>query len=53
MEMDYQSERALGSLAVGLIQACATHFNENISIEQEDLSNGKGTFVRFTLIKEA
>ena len=52
-QMDYHSERALGSLAFGLIEACAIHFNENISIEQEDLSEGKGTFVRFLLTKQA
>jgi hypothetical protein len=51
MVLVYRSERALHDLAEGLIEGCAEHFQERIALQKEDLSDGKGTCVRFTLAK--
>lgn len=47
--MRYESPRGFGDLAEGLIQGCAAHFNETVTIEREDLSGGAGTDIRFTM----
>lgn len=47
--MTYNSSRPFAQLAYGLIQGCVEHFQENISIEMEDLSGGIGNQARFTL----
>lgn len=49
MEMTYRSARALSDLALGLIEGCAAHYAEKIEISREDLSDGKGTCVKFHL----
>ncbi len=45
----YRSPRRLADLAEGLITACAEHYGERITLAREDLSDGKGEVVRFTL----
>lgn len=49
MKLIYQSERPFFSLAHGLILGSIEYFNENISVEVEDLSNGKGNKACFIL----
>ena len=51
--MSYKSSRPFAMLAQGLIKGAAEYFNEKISIEMVDLSNGKGNHARFELKKEA
>lgn len=47
--MLYRSNRSMSDLARGLIHGCASHFNENIEVAQEDLSSGTGAVVKFIL----
>lgn len=49
MTMTYRSPRGLADLAQGLIEGCAAHYQEAVHIVREDLSDGRGTHVRFTL----
>jgi hypothetical protein len=51
--MTYRSPRRLADLAEGLIRACAKHYGEVITLERQDLSEGKGEIVRFTLSRSA
>ncbi|TRW95244.1 heme NO-binding domain-containing protein [Candidatus Methylobacter oryzae] len=48
----YRSTRPFASLALGLIKGCIEHFGEEIELEAEDLSFGKGTAMKFTLVKQ-
>lgn len=45
----YRSKRPLADVAHGLIEGCAAHFNEAITITREDRSGGAGTSVMFTV----
>ncbi|MFN0085537.1 MAG: heme NO-binding domain-containing protein [Blastocatellia bacterium] len=47
--MIYRSHRGMADLAEGLIRGCAAHFNEPLLIHREDISNGAGTGVRFSI----
>lgn len=47
----YRSPRRLADLAEGLIEACAKHFGETLTLEREDLSAGNGEVVRFALCR--
>ena len=47
--MTYRSPRRLSALAEGLMRGCAEHFGETIEIASEDISDGSGEIVRFTL----
>jgi hypothetical protein len=49
----YRSPRRLADLAEGLIRGCSKHFDEALTLEREDLSEGKGEVVRFTLSRRA
>ena len=49
LEMTYRSGRGLSDLAHGLIEACAEHYHEAVTIAVEDLSGGAKTQVRFNL----
>ena len=49
--MTYRSPRAFADLAEGLLIGCVEHFNEKIEIHKEDLSNGQGTVVEFSLTR--
>jgi len=49
MVVTYRSPRRLADLAEGLITACAEHYQERIALAREDISDGKGEVVRFTL----
>jgi hypothetical protein len=45
----YRSPRRLADLAEGLMQACAEHFGEQVSITREELGPNPGEHVRFRL----
>ncbi|MDC0317184.1 heme NO-binding domain-containing protein [bacterium] len=45
----YESERGLADLAEGLLLGCFKHFREEIDLQREDLSDGAGTRVAFTM----
>jgi hypothetical protein len=47
--MVYESPRAMSDFGEGLMLGCFDHFGETIEIQKEDLSEGKGTKVRFEL----
>lgn len=47
--MDYHSDRAMSDLARGLITATGEFYEEKLAITTEDRSEGKGTFVRFSI----
>jgi len=47
--LDYRSSRCFAGLAVGLMKGCFRHFDEEITIDGEDLGDPKGSYVRFTL----
>ncbi len=49
--MLYESERRMGDFAVGLMLGCAAYFNETITVQQEDLSNGDGSRIKFTVTR--
>lgn len=49
LTMIYRSPRGFADLAGGLIDGCIEHFGENIDVQQEDLSEGRRTSVRFSL----
>jgi len=45
----YESERGFADLAEGLLLGCFDHFQEEVDMQREDLSNGAGTCVAFTM----
>lgn len=47
----YRSGRAMGDLALGLLEAASKHFAEPVAIAREDRSGGAGTEVLFTLTR--
>ncbi|QEP43840.1 hypothetical protein D5085_12320 [Ectothiorhodospiraceae bacterium BW-2] len=49
LELVYRSPRQMGLFAYGLIRGCITHFNEQISIDYDDLSDESGSYIIFTL----
>lgn len=51
LSMVYKSERRLSDLAEGLILGCIAYFNEKITVNKEDLSNGDGKIINFILTK--
>jgi len=51
LEMIYRSPRCMADLAEGLMHGTAEHFKEQISVEREDLSEGRGEVVRFRIRK--
>jgi hypothetical protein len=50
--MTYQSRRPFADLALGLMQGCIEHYGEDISIEQDDLSDEGRSHVHFTLRRQ-
>ena len=52
LQMDYRSDRAMGDLAHGLIEACAQHFNERYQIAVTPRARD-GKYVRFHIEREA
>ncbi len=52
MVMVYNSPRAMSDFGAGLMQGCFDHFGEEVAIETADLSDGKGTRVRFRLQRQ-
>ncbi len=51
MLVKYSSERGMGDLAHGLIEACVNHFEENIKIDRKDIAQGPVQEVHFFLKK--
>lgn len=49
--MTYSSKRPFADLAEGLIRGAIAHYEENIALTREDLSDGVGNHERFTLVK--
>lgn len=50
--LTYESTRQFAELAVGLLEGVATHYQESIKIEQQDLSTKGFTKVVFTITKQ-
>ena len=50
--LDYRSERGLSRLADGLLEACFIHFRVPVTILPEDLSDGAGKHVRYTIQRQ-
>lgn len=53
LEMVYRSHRGFSDLAYGLIEACAEHYGEVVTIAMDDLSEGTKTQVRFVVHRAA
>ena len=49
----YRSRRPLADVAHGLIEGCAAHFGETITISREDCSSADETSVMFTIERAA
>lgn len=50
--LDYRSRRGLWRFAQGLLEACVAHYGGHHRVAAiEDLSEGPGTHVRFTLVR--
>ncbi|WP_421795756.1 heme NO-binding domain-containing protein [Haliscomenobacter sp.] len=52
MILEYSSSRRMSDLALGLIQGCLDHFNEDVAIQVVPLQ-ADGTTVQFTLIRKS
>jgi hypothetical protein len=52
LTMLYHSSRPMADLAEGLIAGCIAHFGEPILMHRDELSNSRGTHVRFVLTKQ-
>jgi hypothetical protein len=48
--MVYKSTRPFAALAEGLLLGSIEHFGETVDVQREDLSEGRGMYVRFTLV---
>ena len=49
--MVYKSERKMACLALGLIEACLTHYKENAEVNMHEMSDD-GSIVEFTITKQ-
>ena len=49
----YESERGMADLAEGLLLGCFAHFREDVVLGREDLSEGAGMRVAFTMRRTA
>lgn len=52
LEMTYRSRRPFADVALGLMQGCAEHFEEDILISEKDMSQQERTHVEFTLKRQ-
>lgn len=52
MTVLYESARGFAGVAEGLIKGCIAHFGDDIAVTSEDLSEGTGNKVRFTLVAQ-
>ena len=50
--LEYKSTRPLMYVAYGLLDGCVKHFNNNVTIEMRDLSEGVGTHAEFYLTRD-
>ena len=51
LTITYRSRRPLADLALGLIEGCADHYGESMSIDRKDLASGAETRVQFSLTR--
>lgn len=51
MEVTYRSHRCLAPVCHGLILGCFSHFSEQVTVEEEDLSDGREGHMRFVLTR--
>lgn len=51
MILNYESGRAMGDLAEGLIESAIKHFEQPVAMTREDLSSGGNQRLRFSLTK--
>lgn len=49
IRLTYHSPRRMAAFAHGLISGCGKHFGRTLDIQQEDVSDGSGQDVRFTV----
>lgn len=49
--MEYASNRPFSALARGLIEGSGLYFGEQLEVAEEDLSNGAGNHMRFTIVR--
>lgn len=47
--LKYASPRGFGAFAYGMMQGCIAYFEEDIVVEQRDMSEGAGKVVEYTL----
>lgn len=52
MAIEYRSARPFAYLARGLIEATIAHYDESITIEHQDLSDGRNDHARFRLTRQ-
>lgn len=52
LHMIYRSHRSMGDVARGLMSGCFRYFGENVDIDQQDISDGAGTIVKFILTRK-
>lgn len=52
LTMEYRSERGMADFALGLIEGCIQHYEQNITVEREDV-NPRGSHTIFTLRRSA
>ena len=53
LQLLYRSRRRLADLAHGLIEGCAAHFGEALTVHRDDLDGGDEEVVRFELVADA
>lgn len=49
LELVYRSPRQMGDFAEGLIEGCADHFKEKVTIEKQQILPGDGSEIRFLI----
>ncbi len=52
LHLVYESSRPFMYVAYGLLDGCVKHFDDNVTIEMQDLSNGVGTHAEFYLTRD-
>lgn len=50
--LTYRSKRDMATLAEGLIEATATHYNENVTIERERIDDPQMNCEKFTVVRK-
>jgi len=52
LHLVYESSRPFMYVAYGLLDGCIKHFDDTVTIEMQDLSNGAGTHAEFYLTRD-